>query len=106
MDSELETDSVEADDGLTPERIAQLRAALEIALEPEIALAFGAEPRTAQMRRVTGKDVFPHFRYGRTVIYHIPSVKEEIRRRVEGTGSAAILESVAHRARPRRRRAS
>lgn len=105
MGSEPDIGPVEIEDDLTPERIAQLRADLEIVLESELARAFDVETRTVQTKRVTGKDAFPHFKFGRATLYHVPSVREEIRRRVEGTGSTNVLESIVHRSRPRGRRA-
>ena len=81
--------------------MAAIRLAIGIATEPELAAALGENERTTQVKRVTGVDVLPHVRRGRSTLYVLRLIADELRRRAEQGTSLEIV----HRASPRRRRA-
>jgi hypothetical protein len=79
--------------------VRAIRLAIGVATERELAAALGEDSRTTQSKRVTGTDVLPHVRRGRSILYVLPLVRDELQRRAERSG----LEVVTG-ARPRRRR--
>lgn len=99
----LDRDDLDEDEarGIPPEVTSAVRRALGIATEAELAAAIGENRRTTQSKRVLGTDVLPHVRRGRNILYILPLVGEELRRRAEGRG----LE-VTHRRSARGRKAS
>lgn len=102
MPTEDQLVEIEDDDRQVPIEVARkIRLALGIATEPELATALNENPRTTQSKRVTGSDVLPHIRRGRSVLYILPLVGDELRRRAEQGTSLEVV----HRAGPRRRRA-
>jgi hypothetical protein len=88
------------DQPVPPDFVRAVRLAIGIVTERELAAALNENHRTTQGKRVTGADVLPHVRRGRSILYVLPLVRDEIQRRAKRSG----LE-VVQRVRSRRRRA-
>src|SRR4051812_14739932 len=88
------------DQPVPPDFVRAIRLAIGVVTERELAAALNENHRTMQGKRVTGTDVLPHVRRGRSILYVLPLVRDEIQRQAERSGR-----EVVHRASPRRRRA-